>query len=136
MQRFDYVFSYWLFAWWGLYVLKVTRYSPALWLWAAVLYELGLFAILLVYRYPAWHIALFVAINLVIKGWPLWTLRRETPQLGQSLLPGLALFGVYLGWLRVNGTALSEVTSRAWIQIQERKPFSVGIIQLLQLQRF
>lgn len=128
MQRFDFVFSYWLFAWWGVYALKATRYSPALWLWAAVLYELGLLAILLVYRYPAWHIALFVAINLVIKGWPLWTLRRETPR---GVWPGAALFGVYLAWLRGNGTSFSEVTARAWSQIQERKPFSAGILQLL-----
>lgn len=130
MERFDYVFSYWLFAWWGLYALQATRYSPALWLWGAVLYELGLLAILVLYRYPAWYLALFVAINLAIKGVPLWTLRRETPR---GVLPGAVLFCGYLGWLHVNGTSLSEVTARAWSQIQERKPFSAGILQLLKI---
>ena len=127
-DRFDYVFSYWLFAWWILYALKATRSSPALWLWAAVLFEIVLFIILVNRQYPVWYITLFVLINLVIKGWPLWSMRRETPR---GIWPGVLLFLTYTAWLHVNGESVSTVTGRASSQIKQNKPFSVGINQLI-----
>ena len=127
-DRFDYVFSYWLFAWWILYALKVTRYSPALWLWVAVVFEVFLFFTLIHHQYPVWYVTLFVIINLVIKGGPLWSMRRETPR---GIMPGLLLFLTYVAWLHVNGESVSTVTGRASSQIEKRKPFSVGINQLI-----
>jgi len=82
------------------------------------------FLILIRHQYPGWYIALFVAINLVIKGMPLWSMRHETPR---GIWPGLFLFLTYLGWLHVNGESVSAVTGRARRQIEKRKPFSVGI---------
>ena len=128
-DRFDFIFSYWLFAWWGLYALQVTRFSPKLWLLAGVLYEIGLFGILLIYHYPAPYNILFVAINLIIKGVPLWVMRNEP---ARGVWPGVVLFGVYLVWLNFNGTSLSELSARSWSQIQKRKPFSVGINQIVK----
>lgn len=128
-DRFDYVFSYWLFAWWIFYALRWTRHSPALWLFAAVFFELGLFFILFFYRYPAWYLGLFVAINLVIKGWPLWTMRREP---WRDFWPGLVLYLTYLVWLRVNGETGTKIVERAWTEIKKTKPFSVGINHLLR----
>ena len=128
-DRFDYVFSYWLFGWWVLYALRWTRYSPKLWMWGGVAVELILFTLMAAYGYPLSFMVLFVLVNLGIKGWPLWTMRREK---AWEFWPGLGLFAMYLGWISVNGESITGRAARHYEKLKEGKPFTPAISHLLQ----
>jgi hypothetical protein len=96
MRRYDYVFSYWLFLWYILYMLKLVPFNP-FWFLVVATVANGLDLI-------CGHIGdvpLFILINIVIKLIPLYTLWGSKLR-RVDVYAGLVYFVAYLAWMKLN----------------------------------
>ena len=99
--RIDLVFSYWIFAWYLLYIFKITSYNPKLYLWLGLIENLAYLCLMIYYNNSLLYISLFIFINTFIKVIPLVTL-INTPYKMPDIIAGFILFLLYLGWLWFN----------------------------------
>jgi len=118
--RLDYVFSYWIFAWFILYYYKIVKYSPLLILIIASIENIFLFIYhLFIYlfidnsKYNLFKLFAFIFINFFIKILPLYYLIKIENNIKtieeliklikkDDILIGLYLFLIYLIWLYIN----------------------------------
>jgi hypothetical protein len=101
-MRFDFVFSFWIFVWYLLYVLRLTTFIPKIPLVLGVIHNTILLLIMFYYKNDWKHLVTFFIINLCIKGIPLWTLRNE-PYRWKDLYALVVYFILYIMWLYING---------------------------------
>jgi len=101
-MRFDFVFSYWIFAWYVLYALRVTTLIPKIALIFGIIHNTGLLLSMFYYKNDWIHIATFCFINLWIKVIPLWTVRNE-PYRWKDFYALVVYFMIHLVWLFING---------------------------------
>jgi len=100
-QRFDFVFSYWIFLWYIFYILKLVKYNPKWALTIGLIENTFLFALMIFYKNSFINIFLFCFINLFIKILPLWTLRKTKYEIN-GIYSLIILFCIYLLWLKIN----------------------------------
>ena len=101
MERFDFVFSYWLFLWWVLYyVLRLTPYNPKFFLLIGLIENIGLFFFLAPEKK-----SFFLLVNTFIKVIPLYLVWNR-PTGTRDIYAGLVLFAIYILWLKLNGQPL------------------------------
>ena len=101
-MRFDFVFSYWIFAWYVLYIFRVTTFIPKIALVVGVIHNIGMLILMLYYKNDWIHIASFSFINLCIKVIPLWTVRNE-PYHWKDFYALVVYFMIYVVWVFING---------------------------------
>ena len=101
-MRFDYVFSYWIFAWYVFYALRITTYNPKIALVIGLIHNTGLLLTMIYYKNDWIHIAMFCFINTFIKVIPLWTVRND-PYLWKDFYALVVYFMIYIVWLFING---------------------------------
>jgi hypothetical protein len=101
-MRFDYVFSYWIFAWYVLYALNLTTFHPKIALVIGLIHNTGLLLTMIYYKNDWIHIATFCFINTFIKVIPLWTVRND-PYQWKDFYALVVYYMIHLVWLYVNG---------------------------------
>jgi hypothetical protein len=92
-------FSYWIFAWYLLFITGIVSYEPFWWLVIASVANLLQLAAMIYYQNDLLYIFLFVFGNIFLKVLPIYSLRSNFYQkihFIQDILPGLVLFAVYL----------------------------------------
>lgn len=94
--RFDFVLSYWVFAWWVLYYLGVVPFNPRLFLLVGLVENIIQFFV-----FTPKNAQLFLLINVFIKVVPL-ILVWNTVTTRRDVVFGLFLLLVYLAWLKLN----------------------------------
>jgi hypothetical protein len=103
LYRFDLTFSYWIFAWYLLFIARLIKSSPKLALILALLtniYDLLVFFI----EHVRWDLILtFVFLMVAIKVIPLWTLRNMPIDFRREFPRFCFVFLVYVTWLHLNG---------------------------------
>ena len=98
--RIDYIFSYWIFLWWILYMLKIVKYNPKL----AILLGIIENSVILIHKiaYKKYCSLLpFIIINTIIKIIPLLTL-LDTELTQDDVIFTCVLFVIHLIWLGIN----------------------------------
>lgn len=95
MARFDLVFSYWVFAWYLLYMAGVVTANPKF----ALLMALGVNILQLLFMTDPVKMLIFVGINMFIKVLPLYTL-RHLPVGNPG--PTVVVFLLFLTWFALN----------------------------------
>jgi len=128
IKRFDYLFSYWLFAWYILYELKIVKYNPKLGLTIAVIVNLLELIIMFYYNYN--YILLFILINFTIKLIPLWRLKDIIYE-EHDIYILLYIFLIYITWLLYNNINIYDITFID--DIKNNKPFTPLIIYYLSI---
>jgi hypothetical protein len=103
--RTDLVFSYWIYIWFILYVLKFTEYSPKFPLILGVIDNLIMLVLMLLYGTSSRTIFYFIIINTLIKVVPLYYLRNEPIKLNDIYFT-CGLFLLFVFWLHVNEQSL------------------------------
>jgi hypothetical protein len=130
IARFDYVFSFWLYFWYILFELKITKYNPKFGLQIAVFVNLIIIISMFYYKNDIINIILFILINTIIKIIPLWRLRNtKYNDKDKSFL--YILFIVYIFWLQYNSLRIQDFTF--WDNIKNNKPFSPVITTMYSL---
>lgn len=103
-QRVDLVFSYWIFAWFLVYLAYPRIVSPFMALVVGSVDNLIMLLLMIVYRIPWLQIAVFVLVNLVIKVAPLWWLVYHDVSIDyvRQIVWFIGLFALYSVWLWMN----------------------------------
>ena len=120
-MRFDFTFSYWIFIWYVLYILRVTTYSPKIPLVLGVIHNIVLWLIMFYYKNDWIHIVTFFLINLCIKGIPLWTVRND-PYRWKDFYALVVYFIMYIIWLFVNDQLHTRGIEKGLQQIKDNVP--------------
>ena len=133
-NRFDFVFSYWIFLWYILYILKLVIYNPKWGLTISLIENTFALALMIFYKNSFINIFLFCFINLFIKILPLWTLRKTKYEIN-GIYSLIILFCIYLLWLKINNFDLLK-NSNEWLEYIKKDndpgPFSYYAKQFLK----
>ena len=101
IPRLDLAFSYWIFAWYLLYIYKIIKYNPLFFLIIALIENVIYLLLLIYYKNSFIYILLFILINFFIKVIPVWTLYKTTIKM-IDIGAGILLFFIYACWLLYN----------------------------------
>ena len=96
--RPDYLFSYWVFAWYVLYMTGILTANPKFAILVALLENVLVLLSMVYLRVNPKKIYYFFIMILLVKVLPLWTLRKSTvTKRDVSATAGLLL--MYVGWI-------------------------------------
>ena len=118
--RFDFIFSYWIFAWYLLFIFNFVKYNPKLALIFALIINCCIILILFYYNFSFYNIAIFVIIQICIKIIPIWTLRNSNVYDFKSII---ILYIIYSIWLFINNTNIYELYKTQLDYIKQNKGF-------------
>ena len=100
-MRLDYVFSYWIFAWYLLYIAKITKYNPKFVLILGIIENSFLLLFMIIYKTKILSIIIFIIINIFIKIIPYYTVRNDKI-IKKDIIATIILFIIYCLWLYIN----------------------------------
>ena len=103
--RFDLVLSYWIFAWYLLYITKIVSYSPKLMILLGIIENTLLLLIMFYYGSNMKTITYFIVVNLFIKIIPFYTLKNEKIQ-SREIKGSIIFLLIYLAWVYINGQSV------------------------------
>ena len=129
--RFDFVFSYWIFAWYIFYALGLTTYSPKAFLIISVSINIFIFLSMIYYKNSFIYILLFVVANFIIKVVPIFLMRSVSIKT-RDYYAGAGLFAMYYIWLLINGTSFIEIMKNqqdAVLKNDARTPFMNYVVK-------
>ena len=120
-MRFDFLFSYWIFAWYVFYALQLTTFNPKIALVIGIIHNLGLLLIMLYFKNDWIHIVTFCFINTFIKVIPFWTVRND-PYRWKDFYALVLYFMIYIVWLFINGQLHTSGIDKGLQQIKANLP--------------
>jgi len=121
IERFDFVLSYWIFAWYLLYELRLTKYNPKIALILAAIENLFLLLAMIYFSNSLLHIALFCIVNFFIKIVPLYTL-VDSPYRWKDFYAFVVLSIIYLFWLLINRVNMEAGFMKSYNNLKNNKP--------------
>ena len=131
MFRIDFIFSYWIFAWYLLYMARITIYSPKLALIIAVIE--AVVSYLLLKTANTFTMVSTLIIVSCIKIIPLITLWRE-PIRQKDIWVLFTLFMIYNIWLGVHGDTMLGVYKKIQVLLDKNTnelPFMYVLSKLI-----
>jgi hypothetical protein len=96
--RPDYLLSYWVFAWYLLYILGLVRPNPKFAIIVALLENLLMLFLMVYFKVRPKKIIYFAIMIVLIKLIPLWTVRNHKIDL-RDITATLGLVLMYIGWI-------------------------------------
>ena len=97
IYRFDLLFSYWIFAWYLLYIFNIINYSPKLALIIGIIENIGLFLFMMFSLHSSNKTILsFIFINILLKVIPLYTIWNDKIYWKKDLCRIIMLFLIYI----------------------------------------
>jgi hypothetical protein len=138
LLRIDLVFSYWIFAWYLLYIYRfpvVTNYSPKFAIGLGIVENIFTFLFMFYFGSSNNTLLMFVIINTFIKLLPFYTLRNETIQMN-DIYASIILFFIYAVWVYINGESVIEYQNKILNSLAQNKhetPF-MYFLKLLKKQ--
>jgi hypothetical protein len=121
ITRFDFVFSYWIFAWYLIYEFKYIKYNPKFALTIGLIQNIIGLIFMFFYKNSGVVILLFCFINFFIKVIPLWRLRK-TKYTWNQVLYTILFYIIYSIWLLLTGTNPYQVIKKSYQQIKKNEP--------------
>jgi hypothetical protein len=103
--RIDFVFSYWIFFWYLLYIIKIFKYSPKFALLLGIIENSIMILLMFYYKTSINGILLFMLINFFIKILPYYSLVNERIYLKDIKITAL-IFLTYCVWIYINGKSI------------------------------
>ena len=109
IERFDFVFSYWIFAWFLLYWFRVIPYSPKLAMCLSILENAVLLGIMIFLLQSSMEtVTKFAIINMFIKVIPLYAVWNDKINWKRDIIIIMVLFLIYAIWLFINSKSRLE----------------------------
>jgi len=107
--RFDLIFSYWIFAWFIMYVNNITAYSPKFAFIVGIIENIFLLTFMIYMGINKTKIVHFVMINTIIKVLPLIYLKKEQIMI-KDIYFTIVLFIMFIFWLQINNQNVVDNT--------------------------
>ena len=109
--RFEFTFSYWIFAWFLVYYFGFTKYNPKIWLIIGL--ALGILGDIIMSLIHADFINLhfliqFIIINVFLKAIPIYILRNTRIKM-KDFIAGIALLCIFFVWVYIRLGSVSEI---------------------------
>ena len=124
MIRFDFIFSYWLVAWYIVYMTKLTTFNPKVGLLIGLIENIFMFIVMLFFA-SFENVVYFLIVNFFIKFLPLYSVWKYPITL-RDTYAFFGLFGVYLIWIYVNsiyyGESVQAMTVESLLQNKNETP--------------
>ena len=133
--RFDFILSYWIFAWYILYITKFVSYSPKLIIIFGIIENAITLIIMLLHGSNSKTILYFVIINIIIKGIPFYTVRKDTIKIRDILVTSLVIL-IYLLWVKINGQSVIQYYKKIIYSLIHNKRDTIGIYILTQIEKY
>jgi hypothetical protein len=105
-MRFDLVFSYWIFAWYLLYILNFTKYNPKFAIMIGILENVVLLIFMSLNGANHRTVGYFILVNTFIKLLPFYTLRHEKIRI-RDIQATVILAIIYVGWIFFNNQSIT-----------------------------
>ena len=105
-MRFDFIFSYWILAWYVAYMVKFTDYIPKFALIVGILENLVVLFYMIRFGSNFRTISRYMGVNAVIKVLPLYTVRNDPIRI-KDIIATAVYFLIFTGWLYVNEESLT-----------------------------
>jgi hypothetical protein len=121
--RSDYIFSYWIFLWFILYLLKLVPYNPKLIIILGIIEILFTLIYLIVKNASLRKITKFIIINIIIKFIPLLLIYKD-PLRKKDIYATVILVLIYLIWMYINDVNVIKVYQKLINSYLEKKSFS------------
>lgn len=131
--RIDLVFSYWMFFWYILYTLKVTKYSPKFIIGLGIIENFIMLLLMLYYRTKTITIIYFIIINFFIKIIPFYMMYKERIRVS-DIYATIILFIIYSFWVYLNGETVIEYHNKIFeslIYSKNETPF-ISLMNYIQ----
>ena len=99
--RFEFTFSYWIFAWFVLYYFRITSFNPKIWLVIALFINVfvEVYRISFTRFIRSWTDNLiYIVVDVIIKLIPIWIIRNTSVTL-DDFFAGIGLFIVFVLWM-------------------------------------
>ena len=110
LLRSDLVLSYWILAWFILYMIGIVRTSPLFATVLAIILNIITLLYLIFANASTYNITKFIIINSIIKGLPLWYMIVRSPYITRtSIIATVILIIVYYIWLLMNDMDLNKI---------------------------
>ena len=106
--RSDYVFSYWIFLWFILYLLKLVPYNPKLIIILGIIEILFTLIYLIVKNASLRKITKFLIINIIIKFIPLLLIYKDQIE-KKDIYATVILVLIYAIWMYINNVNVIKV---------------------------
>jgi hypothetical protein len=106
--RSDYIFSYWIFLWFILYLLKLVPYNPKIIIILGIIEILFTLIYLIVKNASIKEITKFLIINIIIKFIPLLLIYKD-PIERKDIYATVILVLIYLIWMYINDVNVIKV---------------------------
>ena len=101
--RADFIYTYWVLAWYVAYMFKITQYNPKLALAIGMAINIGVAIAVFLKGGPLISVIRFLIVNLLLKGIPLYTIYKTKTTM-KDIYAIVGLFAIYTLWLYINGT--------------------------------
>jgi hypothetical protein len=121
--RSDYIFSYWIFLWFILYLLKLVPYNPKLIIILGIIEILFTLIYLIVKNASLRKITKFIIINIIIKFIPLLLIYKD-PLMKKDIYATVILVLIYAIWMYINDVNVIKVYQKLINSYLEKKSFS------------
>ena len=120
--RPDFIFSYWIFVWYILYELDIIQYNPKFALSFALTFNIIQIFFMIYCKNSFIIILIFSLVIFLIKGIPLWRLRKTTYDLSQ-VINAILFFIIYYVWLSIHGLSPYMFYMKVFDQIEKKSLF-------------
>lgn len=109
--RFDLIFSYWIFIWYLLYVIKFVKYNPKFIIGFGIIDNIFMLLMMFYFGSTIKTIQHFIIINIFIKVIPFYTL-KNTIIYKKDIFASIILFLIYCIWIYINNKSIMEYQNK------------------------
>jgi hypothetical protein len=135
MLRADFIFSYWIFAWFFIYIFGMVSKNPKFALLIALLENIGTLFYLIVFNAPFIAICKFIIVMIIQKIIPLFMILNEKILLSDIIFT-FGLFLIYLLWLYTNNIDFFKVYSKIRESLMKNKSDIPGFVVIDYIMTF
>ncbi len=110
LLRSDFILSYWVLAWFILYIIGIVRTSPLFATLLGAMENIGSVIYFIFMGASPYNIIKFIIINAIIKGLPLWyMIVRGHTITRSSIIATVLMIVMYYTWLLMNNMNLYKI---------------------------
>lgn len=125
--RLDLIFSYWIFAWYLLYITNITTYSPKFIIILGIIENMILLFFIIQNGSTIETIIKFIVINTFIKILPYYSIRNDKI-IKRDIIASIVLFIIYIIWLYINKETVLQQYNKIYKSLIENKGDTPGMM--------
>jgi len=129
MENIALIFSYWIFLWYLLYILKLVEYNPKFAILCGLVENLFILILMFYYGTKQNLVLLFLIMMFILKIIPLYSVFYEKIYF-KDIVFTFVLFGIYLIWIVLNKKSISDFTKQTFDLVLHNKNTFPGMIFL------